>query len=118
VLHRDIPVNDRLVGGTGSVGGLLSGCGRIFRVADMAGDGTMEIVFTTERSKGKHGVCRMVPAAGVTGGKWQMQSISGIDGVKHDLIELLDLDGDGDLDVMTCEEVNNLGVIWYENPLK
>ena len=31
-------------------------------------------------------------------------------------MELIDLDGDGDLDVMTCEERKNLGVIWYENP--
>ena len=44
--------------------------------------------------------------------------ISGSDGVKHDLVELLDLDGDGDLDVLTCEERKNLGVFWYENPLK
>lgn len=36
--------------------------------------------------------------------------------IKPDRIECLDLDGDGDLDVMTCEEVKNLGVIWYENP--
>jgi hypothetical protein len=36
--------------------------------------------------------------------------------VKMDRIECLDLDGDGDLDVMTCEERKNLGVIWYENP--
>ena len=28
-----------------------------------------------------------------------------------------DLDDDGDLDVITCEETSNLGVIWYENPL-
>ena len=26
------------------------------------------------------------------------------------------LDADGDLDVLTCEERKNLGVIWYENP--
>ena len=36
--------------------------------------------------------------------------------VKFDRMELLDLDSDGDLDVMTCEERQNLGVIWYENP--
>ncbi len=36
--------------------------------------------------------------------------------VKMDRMECLDLDGDGDLDVMTCEERKNLGVIWYENP--
>jgi len=27
-----------------------------------------------------------------------------------------DLDGDGAVDVITCEERDNLGVIWYENP--
>lgn len=36
--------------------------------------------------------------------------------IKPDRIELIDLDGDGDLDLMTCEERKNLGVIWYENP--
>ena len=35
---------------------------------------------------------------------------------KFDRIELIDLDGDGDLDVLTCEERQNLGVIWFENP--
>ena len=30
----------------------------------------------------------------------------------------VDMDGDGDLDVLTCEERDNLGVIWYENPLR
>lgn len=29
---------------------------------------------------------------------------------------MLDLDGDSDLDLMTCEEVHDLGVFWYENP--
>ena len=37
-------------------------------------------------------------------------------GSKYDLVELIDLDDDGDLDVLTCEENVNLGVIWYENP--
>lgn len=36
--------------------------------------------------------------------------------VKFDRMELIDLDADGDLDVMTCEERQNLGIIWYENP--
>lgn len=42
--------------------------------------------------------------------------ISGLDGKKFDRLELRDLDGDGDLDVLTCEERDNLGVFWYENP--
>ena len=49
-------------------------------------------------------------------GQWDLQPISGVDGVKHDLVVPVDLDGDGDLDILTCEEVKNLGVIWYENP--
>ena len=36
--------------------------------------------------------------------------------VKFARIECIDWDGDGDLDVMTCEERRNLGVVWYENP--
>ena len=43
--------------------------------------------------------------------------VSGSVGVKFDLVELVDLDGDGDLDAITCEEVDNLGVFWFENPL-
>lgn len=87
-------------------------------VADFDGDGRPEIIFTTERAEKKEGVCRLVPVGPVTGGKWVMKPVSGVDGVKHDLIELRDLDADGDLDVITCEEVRNFGVIWYENPLK
>lgn len=37
---------------------------------------------------------------------------------KYDRIECIDLDGDGDLDVLTCEERRLLGVVWYENPEK
>ena len=35
---------------------------------------------------------------------------------KFDRMELIDLDADGDLDVLTCEERQQLGVVWYENP--
>jgi hypothetical protein len=46
--------------------------------------------------------------------KWT--DISGPEGVKFDRIELLDLDADGDLDLITCEERAGLGVVWFENP--
>ena len=49
--------------------------------------------------------------------KWSVTDVSGTVGVKFDLVELVDLDGDGDLDAITCEEVDNLGVFWFENPL-
>jgi hypothetical protein len=48
---------------------------------------------------------------------WRFFSLSGVDGIKYDLVELYDLDQDGDLDVITSEEISGLGVIWYENPL-
>lgn len=53
--------------------------------------------------------------------RWRGHEISGPAGIKYDRIELLDLDTDGDLDVLTCEERHEnkgLGVIWYENPTR
>ncbi len=52
---------------------------------------------------------------------WHGHEISGPAGIKYDQIELLDLDTDGHLDVLTCEEqheAKGLGVIWYENPTR
>ena len=53
--------------------------------------------------------------------KWTPHEISGPKGIKYDRIELIDIDRDGDLDVLTCEErqgKGGLGVFWYENPTK
>ena len=49
---------------------------------------------------------------------WTSHDISGDAGVKFDRLELVDFDGDGDLDVLTCEERDNLGVFWCENPTR
>lgn len=86
-------------------------------VADFDGDGQVEIVFSTENAKqGKMGLGQFRNQGANLSGPWKTETISGVDGVKHDLVEAIDLDGDGDLDLLTCEEVRNLGVIWYENP--
>lgn len=63
-----------------------------------------------------------------TESQWTPTSISGPEGFINDLIQLTDLDGDGDLDVVTVEEKGpylaqgyqgkELGVIWYENPVR
>lgn len=86
-------------------------------VADLDGDGKLEIAFSTERANdAKMGVGRMVSSGDPITDSWFAKTVSGVDGVKHDLLKTIDLDGDGDLDLLTCEEVKNLGVIWYENP--
>jgi len=40
--------------------------------------------------------------------------ISNLAGSKFDLLQLIDIDRDGDLDVITCEEWGNLGLICYK----
>ncbi|HJN14104.1 MAG TPA: hypothetical protein QGH10_01370 [Armatimonadota bacterium] len=49
-------------------------------------------------------------------GRWTAHDVSGPEGIKYDLIEPIDMDADGDLDLLTCEEREGLGVFWYENP--
>ena len=86
-------------------------------IADFDLDGKVDIAFSTENAKqGKMGLGQFRNQGSTLAGPWTTETISGVDGVKHDLLEPIDLDGDGDLDLLTCEEVRNLGVIWYENP--
>ena len=56
---------------------------------------------------------------------WDVFDVSGPEGIKFDLNLLLDVDADGDLDVINSEENDNardgkagLGVVWYENPTR
>lgn len=88
--------------------------GKAVAIGDVDRDGQNDLVHTTNTGGNRN-------APGVTwlkrfGQKWQAHDISGNVGVKFDLIKLADLDGDGDLDAITCEEVDDLGVFWYENP--
>ena len=51
-------------------------------------------------------------------GEWQDQNLGGPEGIKFDRIAYADLDQDGDIDLITCEERDQLGVVWYENPAR
>ncbi len=93
------------------------GTGKAVAAADVDLDGDMDLVFSCENARdGKSGVGWLSFRGVPTSSHWEFHDISGPEGTKFDRLELLDLDGDGDLDVITCEETENLGVIWYENP--
>lgn len=92
-------------------------------VGDVNGDGVKDFVLSTNTGKeekvgltwldGKK-IGNVVPG--------DFQPISGVHKSKFDKVELLDIDQDGDLDVLICEEnygdrSEGLGVVWYENPL-
>lgn len=93
------------------------GTGKGVALGDIDLNMRTDIVFTCENANGeKSGVRWMSMEQRGKSLVWKDHEISGPEGIKFDRLELLDLDADGDLDVLTCEERTNLGVIWYENP--
>jgi len=92
------------------------GTAKAVSIGDMDGDGRPDLVVSCEHAEGERSGVFWMKRVGLSETAWTAHDIAGPQGVKYDLIELLDLDGDGDLDVLTCEERDNLGLIWYENP--
>ena len=90
-----------------------TGTGKSIAIGDIEGDGKSDLIVSCENAKDKFGVFRL--SQNETGA-WKAFDVSGLTGTKFDLVQRVDLDTDGDLDVVTCEERENLGVIWYENP--
>lgn len=86
-------------------------------VGELTGDGIPDLVYSCESADPPRQGVVLLKSERET---YAPQGISGPKGIKFDLIQLVDLDRDGDLDVLTCEERHagrGLGVIWYENPL-
>ncbi|MCB1077695.1 MAG: VCBS repeat-containing protein [Verrucomicrobiae bacterium] len=104
----------------GGIPGDRFGTAKAVKIGDLTGDGRLNVAVTCENAKGDLSGCYYVDLQYGTfnGSILRTQDIGGPEGVKFDRIELLDLDGDGVLDLMTCEERDNLGVYWYENPAR
>lgn len=103
-----------------------TGSGKSIDAGDIDLDGQSDLVVACEHAtEGKIGVFWMSHSGDPGASRWQAMSISGPEGFIYDLIELVDLDADGDLDVLTLEEKgpylaqgyegHELGVVWYEN---
>jgi hypothetical protein len=83
---------------------------------DLDLDGDLDFVFSYSHAGGDLSGVVLLAAAG--DGTWQRGEISGPAGTKFDNLELSDVDGDDDMDVVTSEQVEQLGVVWYENPTR
>lgn len=94
----------------------FTGTMKAARMTDIDGDDRIDVVVTCEHATAPKSGLYWIEIKDKT--KYEFHDIAGPKGVKFDRIELIDLDNDGDLDILTCEERDNLGVIWYENPTK
>jgi len=90
-------------------------------LADLNDDGRVDLILTSTGAEGPEiGAYWLEQPESLRSTNWKAHNISGPVGIKYDHANLVDLDGDGDLDLLSTEEkegATGLGVIWYENPL-
>lgn len=102
------------------------GTGKAVVAGDVDLDDRPDLVVSCENARGdRSGVVWLSYETDPREDTWKAHEISGPAGIKFDRMELLDLDADGDLDVLACEESqpidgagHGLGVFWYENPAR
>lgn len=101
-----------------------TGTGKSVEVGDINGDGIPDLAFSANTHNKEVIGLGWIDGLTLNENKaLKLQPISKKDNYKYDRVELIDIDQDGDLDVLICEENNGegsrgLGVVWYENPLK
>ncbi len=104
----------------------IAGRPKAVAVGDIDLDGRPDLVLASAQAyDNKQGIVWLRYRTTPFTSAWDTFNVSGAEGLKFDLNLLLDVDGDGDLDVINSEEHNNaangnpgLGVIWYENPIR
>ena len=104
----------------------IAGRPKAAAIGDIDLDGKLDVVLSCEQaSEGKRGIVWLRFRDSPLRPDWDVFDVSGPEGIKFDLNLLLDVDADGDLDVINSEENDNardgkagLGVVWYENPAK
>lgn len=77
-------------------------------------DGSMRLYVSCEHAGGSASGMFVMESTAQDTASFTYRNIGGAEGEKFDRIVLADLDGDGNRDPVTCEENDNLGVIWYE----
>ena len=104
----------------------IAGRPKAVAIGDIDLDGKRDLVLSCEQaSNGKRGIVWLRFRGSPLQADWDVFDVSGPEGIKFDLNLLLDVDADGDLDVINSEENDNardgkagLGVVWYENPTR
>lgn len=91
-----------------------AGTAKSVAAGDINGNGSIDLAFSCEQADGRPGL--MWLSQDGPGQEWTAHDIGGLAGRKFDMVRLFDLDGDGDLDLVTSEERSIDAVVWYENP--